>query len=93
MEYKKQILENYGYATHALTDGDGKIYGLNKECFISKFGWKEEIDKGKSFYWSDVYVTGPITVLIRKGMALVGESKTPERLNEYFEQSKVNLND
>lgn len=50
------------------------------------------IDAGESFYWSDVYVSGAVSVIIRKGMALVA-NKTPKKLNELFEQSKVNLND
>lgn len=89
--YTKQTLENYGYATHALTDSKGQIYGTNKDYWISLIGWKEMIEEGKTFYWSDVFRSGPLTVIIRKGMALV--NATPEQLNDYFEQSKVNCND
>lgn len=92
MALKKEILENYGYATHALTNGEGRIYGINKNCYISDLCWQEMIDAGESFYWSDVYVSGAVSVIIRKGMALVA-NKTPKKLNELFEQSKINLND
>ena len=92
MALKKEILENYGYVTHALTNGEGRIYGIIKNCYISDLFWQEKIDAGESFYWSDVYVSGPVFVIIRKGMVLVN-NKTPKKLNELFEQSKVNLND
>lgn len=48
--YTKQTLENYGYATHALTDSKGQIYGTNKDYWISLIGWKEMIEEGKTFY-------------------------------------------
>lgn len=32
---KKQIIENEGYLTHAITDGDGNIYGISESYYIS----------------------------------------------------------
>ena len=49
MALKKEILENYGYATHALTNGEGRTYGINKNCYISDLCWQEMIDAGESY--------------------------------------------
>ena len=81
---KKEIIEG-GYLTHALTNGDSKIYGVVKDHSISD--WSHE----GALYWSEVYVYGNSCHIIRRGTLLVG--KTNEELSELHEQSKANLND
>ena len=82
---EKQII-NRGYLTYALTDGESKIFGIIKDCFIND--WSHE---AKHFYWSEVFVDGNMFQIHRKGTLLV--NKTDEQLSELHEQSKVNLND
>lgn len=80
----KEILDR-GYVTHALTNENGEIFGLIKDCYINV--WKHE---GNHFYWSEVYCeSGYMAMVIRKGTSLVG--RTDEELSELHEQSKVNL--
>lgn len=80
----KEII-NKGYLTHALTDGDHKIYGMVKDCSI--YDWSHE---AKFYYWSEVYVEpGCMAVIIRKGTLLV--NPTNEELIKLHEQSKENL--
>ena len=81
---EKQII-NRGYLTHALTDGDKKIFGLTKDCYIND--WSNE---AKHFYWSEVFVDGNQYQIHRRGELLV--APTNERLSQLHEQSKVNLN-
>lgn len=82
---KKQII-NEGYLTHALTDRDGKIYGVIKDCWISDW-----FIKTNSYYWSDVFVLGNSYHIIRTGTFLL--NPTNEKLCQLHEQSKINLND
>lgn len=86
MKREKQIIENCGYLTHALTNEKGKVFGLISPCVINS--WEKE---GERFYWSDVFFTGWQCVIIRKGKLLVGI--TDKELSELHEQSKVNLSD
>lgn len=79
---KKEIIER-GYLTHALTDGE-KIYGIVKDHYVTDWS------KNLPLYWSEVFVDGNLTAIIRKGTLLVG--KTNEELSELHEQSKVNIN-
>lgn len=81
---EKQIIDN-GYATYALTNDKGQIYGIEKTLKIGN--WSRE----GSLYWSEVYVSGNLYVIIRRGMLLLG--KTNEELSQYLEQSKINLHD
>lgn len=81
----KEILDR-GYVTHALTDGDHKIFGLIKDCSI--YEWSHE---AKVFYWSEVYVEPRIAMIVRKGTLLV--NPTNEELIKLHEQSKENLSD
>ena len=82
---EKQII-NRGYLTYALTDGESKIYGVIKDCFIND--WSHE---AKHLYWSEVFVDGNMFQIHRRGTLLV--NKADEQLSELHEQSKVNLND
>lgn len=79
----KEII-NRGYLTHALTDGESKIYGIVKERFVTD--WSKYLP----LYWSEVFVDGNMYVIIRRGTLLVGKSN--EELSQYHVQSKVNLN-
>lgn len=88
--YEKQIIEG-GYATHALTDDKGTIYGIRQDEHYSTKGWEEMIAQGTIFRISDVYRYGNSYTIVRRGMLLV--SPTPEQLHDYHEQSKVNLHD
>ncbi len=85
---EKEILKR-GYITHALTNENDEIYGMIAEHSIN---WElNEIEKAHSFYWSEVYCEpGYMAKIIRKGTSLI--DATPEELDKYFEQSKVNLN-
>jgi len=82
---EKQII-NRGYLTYALTDGESKIFGTIKDCYIND--WSHE---AKNFYWSEVFVDGNSYQIHKRGSLLVG--KTNSKLSELHEQSKVNLND
>ena len=84
---EKEILKR-GYITHALTDSEGKIYGLANECHIN---WELYIKEFTyEYYWSEVYCEpNSLAVIIRKGTLLA--DPTPEELKQYFEQSKINL--
>lgn len=76
---------NRGYVTHALTDGDHKIFGLVKDCFIND--WSRE---ASHYYWSEVYVEpGYMATIIRKGQLLVEPAN--EKLSKLHEKSKINL--
>ena len=76
---------NRGYVTYALTDGDRKIFGLIKDCFINE--WSRE---ASHYYWSEVYVEpGYMATIIRKGQLLV--EPTNEKLSELHAKSKINL--
>lgn len=89
---EKEIL-NKGYLTNALTDGNGKIYGNNVGEDINWPLYKDVSHmKDKSFYWSEVFVhENTSTTIVRKGMLLANPSGND--LQNYFDQSKVNLND
>lgn len=81
---EKEILTR-GYVTHALTDGESKIFGMVKDQYIND--WSHE---AKALYWSEVYVEpGCMSTIIRKGSLLVEHSN--EELSKLHEQSKVNL--
>ena len=85
---EKEILDR-GYITHALTDQNGEIYGLNQNLCINFVN--NEILMANRFYWSEVYCEKNfLAIIIRKGTLLV--NPTGEELQRYFEQSKVNLN-
>lgn len=80
----KQVLDR-GYVTNMLTDGDRKIFGQIKDCYINV--WKYE---SKCFYWSEVYVEpGYLARIIRKGMLLVDPSDN--ELSQLHAQSKINF--
>lgn len=80
----KQVL-NRGYVTNMLTDGDKKIFGLIKDCYINV--WENE---AKHYYWSEVYVEpGCYAQIIHKGMLLVVPSD--KELSQLHEQSKINF--
>lgn len=81
---KKQVIDR-GYLTYALIDGESKIFGIIKDCYINE--WSHE---AKHFYWSEVFVDGNQYQIHRRGKLLVG--KTNEQLSKLHEQSKVNLN-
>ncbi len=81
---KKQVIDR-GYLTYALTDGESKIFGIIKDCYINE--WSHE---AKHFYWSEVFVDGHQYQIHKRGKLLVG--KTNEQLSKLHEQSKVNLN-
>jgi hypothetical protein len=81
---EKQILKR-GYVTYALTDGENEIYGIIKDHYISDWS------KMSPLYWSEVYVEGSFYKIIRRGTLLA--NATNEELKQYFEQSKINLND
>jgi len=81
---EKQII-NRGYLTYALTDGESRIYGIIKDCYISD--WSIE---PAHLYWSEVFVDGNMYQIHRRGQLLVG--KTDEELSTLHEQSKINLN-
>ena len=83
---KREIIDR-GYLTHALTNHKGKIYGLVENHYIN---WKyNDIERQNTFYWSEVFVDGATTLLVRQGQLL--KNPTPEELENYFEQSKTNL--
>ena len=85
---EKEILDR-GYVTHALTNQNGDIYGLDQNRNIN-FA-KNEIEKANRFYWSEVYCEKSyFAMIIRKGTLI--ENPTSEVLQRYLEQSKVNLN-
>lgn len=82
----KEIL-NRGYVTHALTDGEHKVFGMIKDCWINE--WSHE---SKAFYWSEVYVEpGYMAKIIRRGTLLV--NATNKELSQLHEQSKENLSE
>lgn len=81
---KKEILDR-GYITHALTNSQGKIYGMSVDEYINV--WTHE---NGPFYWSEVYCEPDhMATIIRKGQLLVEPSN--EVLKQHHEQSKVNL--
>lgn len=82
---EKQVI-NRGYLTYALTDGDKKIFGIEKDHYINDWSYE-----GKHFYWSEVFVDGNMYQIHRRGTLLVDADN--KRLSELHEQSKVNLND
>lgn len=79
----RQVLK-HGYLTYALTNEEGKVFGIDKDCIISDFS-----REGKAFYWSEVYCEpGYMCQIIRKGTLL---NATNDELQRYHEQSKLNL--
>jgi hypothetical protein len=82
---EKQVI-NRGYLTYALTDGDKKIFGTIKDCYINDWSYE-----AKHYYWSEVFVDGNMYQIIRRGRLLVNADN--KKLSELHEQSKVNLHD
>ena len=83
---KREVLDR-GYVTNALTNGQGKIYGL----YRVDINWRvNTVERANKFYWSEVYVeAGYMATIIRKGKLLVGP--TAEELETYSRQSEINL--
>lgn len=78
-------IDNGGYLTHALTDGESTIYGLVKNCKI--FAWRYE---SKHLYWSEVYVEpNDVATIIRKGELI--HNMSDGHLQYLHEVSKINL--
>jgi hypothetical protein len=82
-----EILDR-GYVTHALTDGETKIYGMVVDCYINN--WHAAESDPKVYYWSEVYVEPRhMAKIIRRGEVLV--DATDKHLSELHELSKINL--
>lgn len=82
---EKEIINDHCYITRALTDCEGKIYGIIKDCCINKW------DLSKAYYWSYVLVFGNRFSIVHKGMLLYN-NVTDEKLCKLHKQSQINLN-